>query len=387
MGDSWENLTEIGINMGDEWKTITEAYVNVGDAWEQWWTSTTSWLGTWAKRRKIAISSTNIDNDITHYPIPVLLGTSVGTGNDDVSDIFGEIGDNSLKIAFTKDDGTTQLYAEISHWNDTTESGVVWVSKSDWTIASGTDTEIYIYFDNTKADNTTYVGEPGDTVSQNVWNSDYLGVWHLGEQGDETPGEIKDSTLNNNDGEVYGQNSVPTRVDAKIGKGQDFDPADHQLIQKMSTPADTSSISISAWVKHDTLPDSIQRYINVFAEAAVIRHNKNAILQFYIKTDDTIRSVAVPAALTVGDWYHVVGTWDGTTQKLYKNGVQIASAVPGGTLDSPTGETRISAWGEPMDGLIDEMRISNVARSAAWVKADFHSQNDNVVSFSSTETL
>jgi hypothetical protein len=44
-----------------------------------------AWLGTWAHRRKITISTTNIDADLTQFPLLVKLGTSVGTGTDAVS--------------------------------------------------------------------------------------------------------------------------------------------------------------------------------------------------------------------------------------------------------------------------------------------------------------
>ena len=49
------------------------------------------WLGDWAQRRKITVDTTYIDTDLTHFPIAVVLGTSVGQDDDDVSDIFDEL--------------------------------------------------------------------------------------------------------------------------------------------------------------------------------------------------------------------------------------------------------------------------------------------------------
>ena len=130
------------------------------------------WLTGWAKRIKSTIDSTDIDSDLTHFPVLVHLSSSAGYNNVDVTAIFSELGSNSKKIAVTKDDGTTQMYVEVEEWNYTgtpsTSEAWLWVSKSDWTISSTANTDFYIYYDNNKADNTTYVGDPNSTPAENV---------------------------------------------------------------------------------------------------------------------------------------------------------------------------------------------------------------------------
>ena len=82
------------------------------------------WLGGgWRYRVEITVSNTNIDNDVTHFPLLLTLGASVGTGTDDVSFIFDELASdaNRKKIAVTKSDGTTQIYCEIEKWDDANE--------------------------------------------------------------------------------------------------------------------------------------------------------------------------------------------------------------------------------------------------------------------------
>ena len=104
-----------------------------------------AWLGDWAKRRKITVDKSKIDANLTHFAVPVFLGTSVGIGGVDVSSIFDEVGANSKKIAITKSDGTTQIYGEIEQWDSGSEEAVIWISKSDLVLSSATDTELYIY--------------------------------------------------------------------------------------------------------------------------------------------------------------------------------------------------------------------------------------------------
>ncbi|HET9251679.1 MAG TPA: LamG-like jellyroll fold domain-containing protein [Candidatus Eisenbacteria bacterium] len=79
--------------------------------------------------------------------------------------------------------------------------------------------------------------------------------------------------------------------------------------------------------------------------------------------------------LTVGIWYHVAATYDGTTWKLYLNGALDAEATIGrpaaSTSDCPVAlgsalTTVVPAAGF-FHGRIDEVRVWNVARTAAQI--------------------
>ena len=78
-------------------------------------------------------------------------------------------------------------------------------------------------------------------------------------------------------------------------------------------------------------------------------------------------------ALAANTWTHVAGTYDGTTLRLYINGVQAASTAVSGPIASSTGPLRIggnSLWGEFFQGLIDEVRIYDRALSQAEIQTD-----------------
>lgn len=87
-----------------------------------------------------------------------------------------------------------------------------------------------------------------------------------------------------------------------------------------------NAITVCAWVWHDAfIIGQIERYVTVNSSVAVIRKLANGKLHFYIKTDGTLRHLSVGDVLTEGQWHHVTGTWDGLTQRLYIDGVEIAS--------------------------------------------------------------
>jgi Concanavalin A-like lectin/glucanases superfamily/Domain of unknown function (DUF1929)/Bacterial Ig domain/Purple acid Phosphatase, N-terminal domain len=80
-------------------------------------------------------------------------------------------------------------------------------------------------------------------------------------------------------------------------------------------------------------------------------------------------------ALALNTWSHLAGTYDGTTMRLYVNGVQVASKARTGALTSSTSPLRIggnAAWGEYFSGLIDDVRVYNRALSAAEVGTDMN---------------
>ncbi|QKG53346.1 LamG-like jellyroll fold domain-containing protein [Hymenobacter sp. BRD67] len=81
------------------------------------------------------------------------------------------------------------------------------------------------------------------------------------------------------------------------------------------------------------------------------------------------------AAITQNHWTHVGATWDGTTLKLYVNGVAVA-ATPG-SLAIATAEPlqigRSAAYNQAFNGRLDEVRIYNAALTAAQVQADMTS--------------
>ena len=90
-----------------------------------------------------------------------------------------------------------------------------------------------------------------------------------------------------------------------------------------------------------------------------------------------------------GVWYRVAGTWDGTTDaaslKIYIDGVQNASRQATQatikTNDNPVHIGNLLGGYSHWDGLLDEIRISNTGRSAAWNKGEYNTLNDSLLSY------
>lgn len=86
--------------------------------------------------------------------------------------------------------------------------------------------------------------------------------------------------------------------------------------------------------------DYVNGVVNGFASsttAGFALFLRNRVPGFYLSNTGTgSRAIFAPSALPVpdGTWHQVAGTWDGTTMKLFVDGAQVASAVPGFTTFS-----------------------------------------------------
>ena len=79
------------------------------------------------------------------------------------------------------------------------------------------------------------------------------------------------------------------------------------------------------------------------------------------------------AQLPLNAWSHLAMTWDGTTQRLYVNGAQVASRAVGGTLVNSAGALRFGGngvWSEWFAGRLDEIRVYDRALTQTELQAD-----------------
>src|SRR3989442_1171151 len=81
------------------------------------------------------------------------------------------------------------------------------------------------------------------------------------------------------------------------------------------------------------------------------------------------------SSLPLDTWTFLAATYDGTTVRLYANGVQTGSVAVSGGIATPTGALHIdrdSVWGEWFQGLIDNVRVYNRALSVSELQTDMN---------------
>jgi RHS repeat-associated protein len=285
---------------------------------------------------------------------------------------------NGYDIIFTSDAaGQNMLSYEIDSYSAATGTAAYWVLLPS--LSHTTDTTIYMWY-----------GNPSVTESQEnktaVWSNGYGAVWHFG-----TPTTLStaDSTANANNGINNGV--VPTtgivggagifngtgNTYLDIPSSTSFKPANALTIEAWANITGTTN-----WPAIVSLDYSGYGNWNSPWASYLIALDSNT-LQPYFGTaasgDETtiLDSGSIPA----NQWTHVVGTFDGSNLNFYVNGALVTTGPQSGPIDY--GNSRDLSIGtnspynssQAVSGLIDEVRISSVARSADWIATEYNNQS------------
>ena len=383
--------TEYTINKGShisgtyqDTQTINGQYETFAEGFTQ-----QGWLGNWHKRIKITVSHDQVDGNLTDFPLLIYLSSSSGLSHNNLTCVFTELPTKDMrrKIAVTAADGLTQCYAEIEKWDDTNRKAWIWVKAPS--ISSTQDTFFYLYYDQTQPDNTAYVGDTGSTAAENVWDGNYKLVMHL----EETVGTQHDSTANHNDGTP--QNGIDQNAAGMVDGADHLDGTDDQ-VQVSDSPSlsfTNNQLTLEGWVRFDSLP----------ADETVIAR-KNDQWQLGFETSSSIRNLVSTNGVTgwtvandenyplqTDTWYYCTFVYDGSRIMHKINGEQIGSphTVTGNINDNsnPLYLGYCVYSGRHLKGYIDEVRVSNVARSSEWVKATYQTEKDQFATYGNEESL
>lgn len=139
----------------------------------------------------------------------------------------------------------------------------------------------------------------------------------------------------------------------------------------------TSALSLTAWVKWTIDPETGTQWASIINKNGDgqyrLQHNqRNTKFEFAIRTSSGnkwVESLTTPQQDT---WYFVVGTYDGSTVRIYVNGVLEQSTSHTGYLLTSTSPVNIARRAISNDryfnGVIDEVSIWNKALSSTEIK-------------------
>ncbi len=166
----------------------------------------------------------------------------------------------------------------------------------------------------------------------------------------------------------------------RYGGAISFDGVDDRVVVPDSASLDlTTGATLEAWVQPNALgtkwrtvlfkTQSANHVYSLYAHDSV-RPRAEAHI------GGGVRNAPGTAALPLNEWTHLASTYDGSTLRLYVNGVLAGSTPFAGSITTSNGELWIGGnpiWAEWFSGLIDEVRIYDRALSAADIGADMNS--------------
>jgi hypothetical protein len=156
-----------------------------------------------------------------------------------------------------------------------------------------------------------------------------VGAWKL----DEGSGIIvADSSGNANNGVMSGGVSWVAGVS---GSALSFDGAGEVKVSDNTVLEPPSTVTVSAWVKHDDSPGAYSYIAAKGANGCIaasygLYSGPNGGLEFYVSQHrGTVYARSPDAGRRVwdGKWHLAVGTYDGTTIRLYVDGIQVGSGT------------------------------------------------------------
>lgn len=324
------------------------------------------WNDDWAFRKQINLntSASGMQTTQTHVQVPVLVRLHLGNFQ-----YFNDVLPDGRDIRFVASDDLTPLKYHIEKFDAVSQIGLVWVQVPQLTAALQTEF-IYMYYGNRDA---VAAEAPAQTFDKS-----YAAVLHFSESG----GVFRDATAYGNHPQMTGVSSDPA---GHIGPAARFDGAGS--LRLPSSPSLTflpdKGWTLSSWLRIDRLQQDATVFALAEADGAKLRlalEDDRPRIEYIAGPQETEPQRAdSQSTLTVGAWHHIGLVVSNSAAELFIDG------QPAGRLAAPFTQINGSVFlGSDSDGTspladakLDEVRISNVARSAAWLSVGARSQGMN----------
>ena len=138
-----------------------------------------------------------------------------------------------------------------------------------------------------------------------------------------------------------------------------------------------SAMTLEAWVKPSAVSnvwrDVIGKGGDYYVASSTRKGRRPAGGGIF---DGVSGNVVGSSAIPSGTWTYLALTYDGSQLKLYRDGRQVSSVRQNGTLASSVAPLAIGAdsfYGQYFQGLIDEVRVYDLARTGDEIRADMAS--------------
>lgn len=199
-----------------------------------------------------------------------------------------------------------------------------------------------------------------------------IAVWHMNGEVRETTGTLRSEDKGTRDapGRIGGARHFPK---AGVFCGEDIEVL----------PQGGDAHSSQMWFRPEAPNGRMLGWGKEFRQGKITMFYKappGIRMDCYFSNAD-VRTPIPGAGRNLPGWTHVVHTYENNQARLYINGEERGRGNPRAAalnLERPA-RLWIGGWYNNYDyqGDIDELRISNVARSAAWVKLEYENQKPN----------
>jgi hypothetical protein len=214
-------------------------------------------------------------------------------------------------------------------------------------------------------------------------DSSTIGLWHLDETNVGTGITLLDSSGNNN----YGIATGTTAVDGISNKARFFNGSSYISIGTTANLNPTSQVTVEAWVKVSGTVGAIQTIYDRLESS----HGFGLYLSSSGNPVFGINGSAGAATSAIdidnNQWHYIVGTYNKDSSsaqiKIFVDGIQQGTGTYTTAISystPPRNQIGRMATSSYFTGIIDEIRISNVARTAEEITESYRSGRDYTIS-------
>ncbi len=312
---------------------------------------------------------------LSDFPVPLFLGSQF-----DHSAAVDDGGD----LRLTNAQGTSPLAFEIESFEP--GSAVVWVRIPN---LPPTGTFVLLYYGNPSAPQAN---------SPSVWDDDFVGVWHMGDAGNQNV----DSSIHANHADFVG--SVSADV-GKVGAATRFSGTSFSNAGSSESLELTSTGTISAWVLFDAISTFAAPLGKAqFGDAANISYGfqrngevgSNGEMGLTLSSGGgELEALTSDPVNAIETWFHFTGRWDGTSAVMFDDGARSGAAIVQSITPQVNGAhpTMIGCSYSPgctsdagVEGLVDEVRVSRIARTDEWIATSVRGMRNQLVFFGETSS-
>ncbi len=321
------------------------------------------WDGKWQARKKIQFDTSSKAADIKDnlVDVPVLVRLSTGNFN------FSGAKEDGSDLRFVSADDKSPLKYHIEKFDPKEEIALIWVKVPR--ISGGSNQDfVWMYYSNSSAPDGQDMGGTYD-VNQ-------VAVYHFAEKD----GMPQDTTAYKNHAASFtGLLGLPS----VIGNGAQFiDPNASMRIAKSPSLNFAKGFTFSAWVRPDRMDTAMQVFSWEDGNQTLVIGIDDGKPYCSLSTGRG-QSAATPktASLSTKAWSHLAVTIEPDKEiKLYLNGNEVSSSKIKMTVPAPNADLFIAASAKGSSrffGDLDEIQLSNTARTVGWIKAEFQGQGQD----------
>jgi hypothetical protein len=249
-----------------------------------------------------------------------------------------------------------------------------------------TTTVIYVDYDGIRADYAV-----GATYGRNAVWSDYAAVYHMNNDPSGSAPQLVDSTGNGNNGTSNGSMTSDDLVTGSIGDATRFDTTNDYYNIPDSATLDVTQITIQGWCTAYENSDNdffikpasatwSAPFVSYYLRFQTRSGGGNDGVIFAINGGGTYRQAGLTTeTLSLDTPYFFHGTYDGSTLRAYRDGVQKGTTGYAGSITTSSQPLIIGnniRSGAYVDTTQDEHRIRGTAVSGDWITTEYNNQSD-----------